>query len=301
MNARRMRSGLSRVDTVTILAAILVFLLTMALVIPLHRVARFKAAQVTCRANLARIGKAIGVYVGDYDEVLPVAGGPGTVWGPGLRDWKAGSRADAFGLDPNGAGGQATVSASLCLLVKYAGLRPEMFICRPKRGIRVFLPERYGIDANGLADLWDFGPDPARHCSYAYHLPYGPYRMTTSSEPGMPVVADRNPWIDGPRQKAATFSTFKPDIPPFGGTMGEGRQGNSRAHQTRQRSDGQNVLYLDGHVEFAQRAYCGIEEDNAYTSWDGRDRARGMPPKLYESQPAHQLDSLLVNDPPLGR
>jgi prepilin-type processing-associated H-X9-DG protein len=117
----------------------------------------------------------------------------------------------------------------------------------------------------------------------------------------MAVAADRNPWVDGPRQKAAQFASFKPDIPPFKGTSEEGLQGNSLVHRTRRGPDGQNVLYLDGHVEFARRAFCGLADDNAYTSWDGRDRARGIPPEPYKSQPADEHDSLLVNDPPRGR
>ncbi|UCD53621.1 MAG: hypothetical protein JSW27_06940 [Phycisphaerales bacterium] len=60
-------------------------------------------------------------------------------------------------------------------------------------------------------------------------------------------------------------------------------------------------MYLDGHVEFAKRAFCGFEDDNVYTSWDGRDKARGAPPKPYGSQPAGAQDSLLVNDPPRRR
>jgi len=142
--------------------------------------------------------------------------------------------------------------------------------------------------------VWDFGPDPARHCSYAYHMPYSQHRLTTSSEPHLAVAADRNPWIDGPRRKAGEFSSFKPDLASFGGTTKEALRGNSWAH----RPDGLNVLYLDGHVQFAKRAFCGLEDDNVYTSWDGKDKVRGVPPTPYASRPAHEHDSLLVNDPP---
>jgi len=113
----------------------------------------------------------------------------------------------------------------------------------------------------------------------------------------MAVAADRNPWVDGPRQEAADFSLFEPDLPSFKGTTEDGRRGNSRAHRYR----GQNVLFLDSHVEFAKRAYASLRDDNVYTTWDGTDAIRGTPPKPYETQPANEFDSLLVNDPPLGR
>jgi prepilin-type processing-associated H-X9-DG protein len=172
-----------------------------------------------------------------------------------------------------------------------------LFVCPKDKGTAAFRPEKYGIGAGRFDGLWDFGPDPARHCSYAYHMPYGRYALTTSSEPGRAVAADRNLWIDAPRQKAAEFSLFQPDIASFSGTIEEARRGNSRAH----RSEGQNVLFLDSHVEFAKRAYAGLRDDNVYTTWDGTDAIRGIPPKPYGSQPANEFDSLLVNDPPLGR
>ena len=46
------------------------------------------------------------------------------------------------------------------------------------------------------------------------------------------------------------------------------------------------------------RPYCGLEDDNIYTSWDQGDKVRGKPPKV-GSEPAAGTDSLLVNDPPV--
>jgi hypothetical protein len=300
MSRRHVPSGLSRADALTILASSLACVVLLLAVRPFHRIARRKAGHVRCRKNLAAIGKSMLIYAGDYDEVLPVAGGRGTVWGPGLHDWKAESRDDAFGLDPNGAGGQATISSSLYLLVRYTEILPERFVCEMDKRTSGFWPKKYGITAEELTGIWDFGPDPARHCSYAYHIPYGKYALTTSSEPGLVVAADRNPWIDGPRQQAGDFSMFIPDTRLHNGTSKTALRGNARAHNNYEGYNGQFVLYLDGHVEFAMRAFCGLEDDNVYTSWGGKDKVRGVPPKPYESQPAGAKDSLLVNDPPLG-
>jgi len=237
------------------------------------------------------------IYANDYDDRFPVAGGECTVWGAGLSDWRTDHRAEAFGLDPNGTGGHATISASLYLLVKYRELSPEEFVCRGDRRIKAFQPRKYRISDAKLKALWDFGPNPARHSSYSYHLPYGGYALTTSSHPGMAVAADRNPWIEAPGFKVTEFSSFLPDVGPFHGMAEEAQQGNALAHGR----EGQNVLYLDSHVQFNKRAFSGLEDDNVYTSWDGRDKVRGVPPKPYDSQPAHGHDSLLVNDPPLDR
>jgi prepilin-type processing-associated H-X9-DG protein len=287
--------GMTRADVVVLSAVVLVCLwLCLRFVLPVLENVQIQNSRLRCGTNLVEIGKAMVAYANDYDGVLPVAGGQGTVWGAGLNDWKAESRGDAFGFDPNGTGGEATVSASLYLLVRSGRVSPELFVCPEDKGTGVFRPEKYGIGAGRFDGLWDFGPDPARHCSYAYHMPYSQFRLTTSAEPHLAVAADRSPWIDGPRRKAAEFSPFQPDLAPFNATAEEAHLGNSLVHG----SDAQNVLFLDGHVEFAKRAFCSLKDDNVYTSWDGDDRIRGVPPVPYQSQPTHEHDSLLVNDPP---
>ncbi len=253
--------------------------------------------RMRCGTNLAGIGKAMLIYANDYDDKLPLAGGQGTVWGPGLADWRAMQRADAFGLDPNGAGGQATISSSLYLLVRYGDVPAKYFACAGERGVKEFDPARYRTGGKKLIDLWDFGPNPTKHCSYAYQQPYGPYALTTFCDARMSVAADHSPWIGSARWKAGDFSTFQPELAPHRGTADQARQGSARAHLR----DGQNVLFLDSHVEFAKRAFCGLEDDNIYTAWDGDDKVRGVPPRAYESQPADARDSLLLNDPPLKR
>jgi hypothetical protein len=249
----------------------------------------FKALgfDMVCGTNLSGIGKAMLIYANDYDDELPVAGGPGTTWAPRLNNWAAADRSEAFGLDPNDAGGQATVSSSLWLLVKYGNVPPEKFICKGERGTRPFNPSAHATADKTLSALWDFGPDPMRHCSYSYHLPYGTRGLTVASEPGFAVTADHSPWIDGPAWKVSDFAMFKPS-----GTVQEQKAGNAIAHSL----DGQNVMFLDTHVDFQKRSTCGLDGDNIYTSWDGQDKARGVPPKL-GSVPADKLDSLLVNDP----
>ena len=67
--------------------------------------------------------------------------------------------------------------------------------------------------------------------------------------------------------------------------------GNAYQHQ----NDGQNVLFLDSHVSFEKRPYCGVNDDNIYTFWDGGDIRRGTPP-FRGVEPADRVDSLLVHD-----
>lgn len=240
-----------------------------------------------CGTNLSGIGKAMLVYANDYDDELPRAAGPNSKWGV-TPDFQADTRSDAFGLT-EGSAGQASISASLFLLVKYVEITPKSFLCKGDRETAEFIPSKYGVRNKELIDLWDFGPDPAKHCSYTYHIPYGPYALTSSSDPRMAVAADRNPWLPSPGAKPRKFERFD-----LAGNRKAIKAGNTIFH----REDGQNVLFIDGHAAFEKSSACGINDDNIYTSWKGSDIKKGSPPTL-TSQPANRLDSLLVHDPPL--
>ncbi len=132
-----------------------------------------------------------------------------------------------------------------------------------------------------------------KSCSFAYHMPYGPYALTTARDPNLAVAADRNPWIKSPAADAASFANFKPDLSPYTGNADTARAGNAFAHQL----DGQNVLFLDGRVTFETRAYCGLDQDNIYTISAGETGSPlGVLPTTI-SGPANARDSLLVHDP----
>ncbi|MCU0915463.1 MAG: hypothetical protein MUC88_12990, partial [Planctomycetes bacterium] len=146
-----------------------------------------------------------------------------------------------------------------------------------------------------LFDAWDFGPQPHRHCSYAYSIPFGLYALTTAHDPSMPVAADRSPWLASPAGKPKPFAAFRPDLAAFSGTAEQARQGNSISHG----QDGQNVLFVDGHVAFARRSYCGLDQDNIYTT--SSNPRTGVPwghvPIPPIVVPANTKDSVLVHDP----
>jgi prepilin-type processing-associated H-X9-DG protein len=275
----------------------LLCLFLFAIVLPASVKSRSDYLRQSCRMNLSKIGKVMVIYANDYEDQLPRAGGRSSVWGDTVK-WDAANRFSAYGISPNGSGGQSTISASLYLLVKYAELEPKYFICPGDTGTTEFKLSDYpnrSTAVEKLFDAWDFGPQAWKHCSYSYHMPYCQYTLTTSSEPGMAVAADRNPWISSPAAEAKPFSGFKPDIQPWNGTSEQGRFGNAIAHE----EDGQNVLFLDGHVNFEERSYCGVEDDNIYTSLPhviGHPQL-GEPPIPFHSMPGHSKDSFLVHDP----
>jgi len=255
---------------------------------------RCVAYRMVCGSNLSGIGRAMLIYANDWDNCFPRAGSLTSKWGT-TPNWQADNRNDAFGLNPDGTGGSATISSSLYLLVKYAEVTPKSFICQSgDLRSKTFNPAKYGVRDKEFEDLWDFGPEPSKHYSYSYHIPYSPYALTfTASQPHFAVAADRNPWLDpytdttGFKWNDKTKTGPPEDIRRY-------QKGNSGLHKR----EGQNVLFMDNHVYFENVSFCGANEDNIYTYWNGSDIRQGAPPTL-TSQPADRLDSLLVNDPPL--
>ncbi len=249
--------------------------------------ARQLSFRAICANNLSHMNKAMRIYANDYDDELPRAGGKNSTWGPTIADYKATTRRTAFGLARDGGGGRANISSSFYLLVKYAEVTPRLFVCPGDPGVTDFRLSDYDVRDKEYFEVWDFGPYPAGHCIYSYHMPYGPHALKTASDPGMAIVADRNPWIDAPAAKAKDFSLFKWD-----GDDHRQRAGNAIAHL----EDGQNVVFNDGHVAFEKRAFCGVDKDNIYTFSAGPPKQQGNPPVLGESQPQNRIDSLLVQD-----
>jgi len=289
--------GLTRVEIVVIL---FVGILVLSLLPVACRRARVDDARATCAANLAAIGKAMLVYANDYEGALPRAGGRNTTWGI-LPQWAGVSRYQAYGLAADGTGGSATISSCFYLLVKYAEMTPKSFVCKGDVGTTEFrlsdLAPSVAMNFE-LIDAWDFGPmeDTCKHCSYAYQMPFGLYALQMADDPHMPVAADRNPWLGNATGECKALSLFKPDLPLFQGTPEQGRKGNSLSHK----EDGQNVLFLDGHVIFEERSYGGLDKDNVYLiSSDLREGSPlGVAPVPYSVVPANRRDSILVHDPP---
>ena len=250
---------------------------------------RSPSYRVLCGSNLYRIGKAMLIYANDYDNELPEMDEETFVWANKISNWKADSRSEAYGLKSDDNSDQASISFTLYLLVKYTNVETKLLICPGDKGVKKFTPSDYGITNKKLVDLWDFGPEPWKHYSYSYHLPFGQNSLATSSDPGMAVMADRNPWIPSLGWKVKKFTKFNPD-----GDRDAIKAGNAFPHK----NEGQNVLFIDCHVEFENTPCCGVNEDNIYTYQDGEDIRRGMPPQI-GSQPANRADSMLVNDPPI--
>lgn len=295
MATRARLRGIGRVEVVVVT---LVAILVLALALPACRRVRTDASRQVCLAHLGEIGRAMLLYANDNGGKFPQPGGRHSRWGTVPR-WHALTRQSAFGTAADGSGGQASISSAFYLLVKYAQLQPGDCICPGDVGSTEFkLSDRRDLPEDfKLTDAWDFGPDAPDHCSYAYHSPFGPLALSTSSEPGMAVAADYSPWILTRAGRLESPSLFKPDPVGTKEPSEAARRGNSTLHGR----DGQSVLFVDGHVSFENRSDCGVDHDNIYMV---SNRAEGGSAFGYvpTSAPAHHVpanrrDSLLLHDP----
>jgi prepilin-type N-terminal cleavage/methylation domain-containing protein len=291
---------------VELLVVIAIIALLMGILMPALARVRAIAFRMVCGSNLSGLGKAMLIYANDYEDEFPRGGFKGNTLTLNalISAWSNPDKAAAF------ASGKVTMTSSLYLLIKYAEVTPKSFICKGDSGTTEF--KLSDEDLAGaptdfeLIDAWDFGliGPPTKRCSYAYHQPlpltavtYN-YALTTSSDPGMAIAADRNPWLSKPLG-GDWNKPFMPGGPILNG-VGNGTpeqqvEGNSNCHG----KEGQNVLFLDSHVYFEKRAYCAIEDDNIYTSWGGSypnfEKRKGLQPTTIACVPKDRRDSLLVN------
>jgi prepilin-type N-terminal cleavage/methylation domain-containing protein len=278
---------------VELLVVIAIIALLMGILMPALAKVRQIAFRMVCGTNLSGIGKAMMLYATDYDDEFPRAGGRTTKWADKIPDWLATNRYGAYGLAADGSGGTATITSSFYLLIKYAEVTPKSFICKSDSGVTEFNPIDEGVVDRDMTTLWDFGSyksltdNTGNHCSYSYHMPYSRYAITTSSDPGLAVAADRNPWIRSPSGDKREF----PGAYIAGGGTEAVKAGNSPSHQ----GDSQNVLFLDIHVAQEKTPACGINDDNIYTFWGGLDPQLGQAPAA-NTEASNREDSYLVND-----
>lgn len=268
---------------VELLVVIAIIALLMGILMPALARVRQIAYRLYCGTNLSGIGKGMLIYSNDYDDELPRAGLSGGEW-VNTINWGGVGRAAVY------PSGNATISSNFYLLVKYIDVTSKSFLCKGDSEVHEFNPSDHG-SALLAAEVWDFGSKGQEHCSYSYHTPFGSYGLTSSSNPGMAMAGDPNPWLDTPGQPKRTdvdWAIFDPD-----GDKEVVKKGNNWTHQ----EDGQNILFVDGHTTFEKSSACGVDGDNVYTSAVGRgDRRKGTKPTDPSIEPVVRDDSILLTD-----
>ena len=316
------KKGFTLIELLVVIAIIAMLL---AILMPALNKVKQMAMRVICATNIKGLGTAHMVYSGDYEDQYAIQGGRGQhpwqditqVWHNPATNWQQTTNHPI------------TVGASLYLLVREADVNPKSFVC-PASNQEEYDGTNRGAGGSGgpsldLVELWDFGSKdptygtgPGNCVSYAYQMPYGnstdlgpcKYAASGTSTASFAVMADKNPWQDRKLKKGAgTADTYHDFVSRLGAYWPQNAnipkfqilRANSQPHNR----DGQNVLFGDGHTEWAKTSDVGVKHDNIYTPQGGSGNQEEQIRSGFaganfsfnnDLQPVGSQDSVLVND-----
>jgi prepilin-type processing-associated H-X9-DG protein len=262
---RRRNGAFTQVD---LLVAVIVVLLLAGFAVSAVRALTEADLRKQCAANLRQIGQAVLLYANENKNAFPRTtfdgrkDPPVPTWGTPYEGNKnlavPVQRVDPFaavdGPDADYRPKGNDVTAALFLLMRTQEITSVSFVC-PATGQAFF---KFGGGNGNALNFTNWpGTEAIRESlSYSFANPYGSkaamakgFKFANALSPAFAIAADMNPGGEGLTRLTAASPAA------------ELRKGNSPNH----RADGQNVLYADGHVDYAQSPFVGSQRDNVYT------------------------------------
>lgn len=247
---------------VELLVVIGIIALLISILLPALNAAKERANRVKCCSNLKQIGTSMQLYANDNKSfprvyftnlMLPVALNEQWTGGAGTNH----PLPTAFPLPatPNVAPlGYASVTASMFLLIKTTDMTSAMFICpsSPQEA------DTYGIQGD-VTQVCNFSGGNNLSYSFANMFPdqnavLKGYKWSPSASSDFAIAADRVG-----RGAENAVSQLTPSSPQNATQSGIPYQ--TQANSANHSSEGQNVLFNDGHAEWFTNIWCGSQKD----------------------------------------
>jgi prepilin-type processing-associated H-X9-DG protein len=272
---RNFRNGSTVVTVITLVALAAFFA---ALLVPSVGRSRETANRVKCASNMRQIGQAILLYSNENHGAYPR-----TIYQGGDQVIPDVTNAGFDSSNPFTADTKVPancIPASLFLLLRTEDITSAVFCC-PSTSAQ---PDQYGGGGNTVLLRSNFSFLHS-NLSYSYANPFpdnqalsSGYKLTSSIDPQFAVLSDRNPGV-GAGSDVLGITKESP--------AAEIRRGNSLNHGR----DGQNILFADGHVEFDNNPFRGLNRDNIFCRGSG---GPGTDKSNLVNSPQDASDSVLL-------
>jgi prepilin-type processing-associated H-X9-DG protein len=239
--------------------------------------------RVQCASNLRMIGQAILLYANENRGAYPRA-----TYDPAKADHPVAftnpkpeltEDEKTKNIKPTfcAAGPAANdVTAAMFLLILTQEITPDVFTCPTARAIATTQPSQI-VDPKTECNFSEPG-----QLDYSFVNVYPNetavdqgYKIDTMSRADLAIAADINPGVDELLTTATTA----------------GEEAMKKINSPNHEGDGQNVLFADGHVEFQQQPFCGVERDNIYTYGKSGETSGG---EGIVGSPTNEKDSVLL-------
>lgn len=263
------RRAFTLTDLMICLAMALIVLGGVVPSVVLH--ARLGDDRIKCSSNLKQLGMAIKMYANDEvrngnayprtrykDGATPVVG---TSNPPGWNDdnsTRRDSSADSF-VPGKGAPEPNDVTGALFQILRTQDIFPDTFVCPASSQDRMTFDQPtetiqyYTNWTNGSTGRRSIG----KTLSYSYSNPYG----------NMAAISNGFAFNDSMTGEFAIMADINPGSPELMTTLGNAdASAMQKINSPNHNYDGQNVLYADGHTEWATSPFAGAQRDNIYTA-----------------------------------
>lgn len=312
-NIVKRRNGFTLIELLVVVAIIA---LLISILLPSLSRAREIAKRTVCASNLGGIGRGIKVYANDNDDWYPAAR-----FDPSQAGSDQNSHQITFytylSKDYTLSSGDSKIvdsqhtSRSVFLLIINGTCTPKQFTCPSSGDSEDDLRNRDSSGKQTAAQAgvnrFDFRGYP--YFSYGYQMPFGNKAQPNENlDPRMPIMSDKSPFeeagTDGgigntlDKLKSGLTEGSKLSLPETQGDKilrmenDKWRPYNSRNHNT----EGQEVLYQDGHCDFEKKPIVGLNYDNIFTYQAGyafEDSLQGNIPKK-QTGPLTSTDSVII-------